>query len=49
MSESSAEHRIAADRGVARLKMYIGGQWRAGSSERDIFDPYRGERVACAT
>jgi acyl-CoA reductase-like NAD-dependent aldehyde dehydrogenase len=28
--------------------MYIDGQWRAGANERDVCDPYRGARVACA-
>ncbi|HKI65212.1 MAG TPA: aldehyde dehydrogenase family protein [Burkholderiales bacterium] len=31
---------------LARLRMLIGGEWRLGASERDIVDPYRGERVA---
>lgn len=48
MSDSSVKNGVAAERGVARLKMYIGGSWRAGANERDVFDPYRGERVACA-
>ena len=30
----------------ARLKMLIGGEWRFGQAERDVIDPYRGERVA---
>ena len=33
---------------LARLRMYIGGQWRHGVNERDVFDPYRGGRIACA-
>jgi acyl-CoA reductase-like NAD-dependent aldehyde dehydrogenase len=48
MSEASVNKGIAAAAGTARLKMYINGQWRAGAGERDVFDPYRGERVACA-
>lgn len=48
MSESSVKQGVAAERGVARLKMYIGGQWRAGANERDVVDPFRGVRVACA-
>lgn len=31
---------------AARLRMLIGGEWRPGQTERDIIDPYRGERVA---
>jgi len=37
---------IAGD--AARLQMYIGGQWRPGAGARDVCDPYRGGRVACA-
>ena len=48
MSESSLKHGVAAERGVAHLKMYIAGSWRSGANERDVVDPYRGGRVACA-
>ncbi len=48
MSNSRVNNSVAADPDVAHLKMYIGGQWRAGASERDICDPYRNQRVACA-
>jgi len=34
------------ERGVARLQMLIGGEWRFGEAEFDVVDPYRGERVA---
>jgi len=36
----------AAERGVARLQMLIGGEWRFGQAEFEVVDPYRGERVA---
>ena len=48
MSEAGVKTGIAAVTGAARLKMYIDGQWRAGEGGRDVFDPYRGDRVACA-
>jgi acyl-CoA reductase-like NAD-dependent aldehyde dehydrogenase len=48
MSESSVKNGLAAEAGVARVKMLIGGRWRSGTNERDVVDPYRGERVACA-
>ena len=48
MSGSSVKHGVAAERGAAGLQMYIGGNWRSGANERDVFDPCRGERVACA-
>ena len=48
MSESRVKHGVAAERGVAHLKMFIGDRWRSGENERDVVDPYRGERVACA-
>jgi acyl-CoA reductase-like NAD-dependent aldehyde dehydrogenase len=48
MSDSSMKPAVAAERSTARLKMYIGGEWRAGSGEHDVFDPYRRERVASA-
>jgi hypothetical protein len=46
MSLSHANSNIATETGVTRLRMYIGGKWRDGTSERAIFDPYRGERVS---
>src|SRR6266496_6059992 len=33
---------------VARIKMLIGGAWRAGTAERDVIDPFRGSVVARA-
>ncbi len=35
-----------SESGIARLRMLIGGEWRLGAAERDVLDPYRGERVA---
>jgi acyl-CoA reductase-like NAD-dependent aldehyde dehydrogenase len=46
MSLPHANSNIATETGVTRLRMYIGGQWRDGTDERAVFDPYRGERVA---
>ena len=46
MSVAHANSNIATETGVTRLRMYIGGQWRDGTDERAVFDPYRGERVA---
>src|ERR1035437_5918681 len=48
MSEASVNKGIAAGQGAVHLKMFINGQWRTGAAERDVFDPYRGDRVACA-
>jgi acyl-CoA reductase-like NAD-dependent aldehyde dehydrogenase len=48
MSQSDLKNSVTAASGAARLGMYIGGQWRYGSNERDVCDPYRGTRVACA-
>ena len=48
MSKTRVHNSVATERGVARLKMFIDGQWRSGANERDVCDPYRGERVACA-
>ena len=48
MSEGSVKQGVAARPGAAQLKMFINGQWRAGAAERDVFDPYRGDRVARA-
>lgn len=39
---------IGTEPNVMRLRMYIGGEWRTGSNERAICDPYRGARVASA-
>lgn len=33
---------------VPRLRMRIGGDWREGTAEAAVLDPYRGERVAMA-
>jgi acyl-CoA reductase-like NAD-dependent aldehyde dehydrogenase len=33
---------------VPRIKMLIGGSWRAGTAERDVIDPFRGNVVALA-
>ncbi len=46
MSLPQASSNIATETGVTRLRMYIGGQWRDGTDERAVFDPYRRERVA---
>jgi len=46
MSKPRANTSAPAADAVARLNMFIDGQWRAGASERDVCDPYRGERVA---
>ncbi len=48
MSQASVNQGVAAGQVAAHLKMFINGQWRTGSAERDVFDPYRGDRVACA-
>ena len=48
MSEASVNKGVAAGQGAAQVKMFINGQWRAGAAERDVFDPYRGDRVAYA-
>ena len=47
MSEGSVMQGVAAAQGAVHLKMFINGQWRAGAAERDVFDPYRGDRPAC--
>ena len=48
MSGSRANDLAAAQRGAEVLRMYIGGQWRAGANEHRVVDPYRGELVAHA-
>jgi len=48
MSESPVKQERAAQADVTRVKMLIGGEWRAGASEYDVFDPYRGATVARA-
>jgi acyl-CoA reductase-like NAD-dependent aldehyde dehydrogenase len=48
MSESQANQGHAAEAGATRVKMLIGGEWRFGATEYDVFDPYRGVRVARA-
>ena len=36
------------DTHIPRIRMLIGGTWREGSDERDIVDPYRGNRGGIA-
>ncbi len=48
MSNSRVNAGTATEARAARLKMYIGGQWRLGANERDVVDPYRGSCVARA-
>ena len=48
MSQFHVNANSVTEPGAARLKMYIGGQWRHGANEREIIDPYRGARVASA-
>jgi acyl-CoA reductase-like NAD-dependent aldehyde dehydrogenase len=45
---TSAAKRDSQDARVARVKMLIGGEWRSGGAEYDVFDPYRGVVVARA-
>ncbi|HVC13084.1 MAG TPA: aldehyde dehydrogenase family protein [Burkholderiales bacterium] len=46
MTQPAPRSEPAAERGVARLQMLIGGEWRFGQAEFEVVDPYRGERVA---
>src|SRR5882757_9620569 len=47
MTQSFSEPAAAAS-GAVRLQMLIGGSWRAGATDTDIVDPYRGDVVARA-
>ncbi|HVB46856.1 MAG TPA: hypothetical protein VNF69_00560 [Burkholderiales bacterium] len=46
MTQAAPRTEAAAGRGVARLKMLIGGEWRYGAAEFEAVDPYRGEAAA---
>ena len=48
MSESPANQGHAAEGDLTQVRMLIGGEWRTGAAEYDVFDPYRGVRVARA-
>ena len=48
MAHLSTEHPSTGVATVPRLRMLIGGTWRAGSNERDVINPYSGKVVARA-
>lgn len=48
MSESTKAGGHAPADAVPRLRMRIGGEWRAGRPEVAVTDPYRGERIEMA-
>jgi acyl-CoA reductase-like NAD-dependent aldehyde dehydrogenase len=48
MSEAKANNAGVAPAGAPHLRMRIGGEWRAGTPEARIVDPYRGDIVAHA-
>ena len=47
MSEAKRGSAVA-QAGAPHLRMLIGGEWRTGSPEAGVIDPYRGEIVAHA-
>ena len=48
MTEPKTRSAGATQAGAPHLRMLIGGEWRAGSPETSVVDPYRGEIVAHA-
>lgn len=48
MSETNQANAGAPADAVPRLRMRIGGEWREGSPEAAVVDPWRGEKVALA-
>ncbi len=46
MPKQSKDQVVAAGRSAARVRMLIGGEWRAGGHEYQVRDPYRGDVVA---
>ena len=48
MSESTKAGGHASTDAVPRLRMRIGGEWRAGSPEAAVMDPFRGEPIEMA-